>query len=362
MSGFLRRGAACAASVTLPVTAAAAAVSGRGEERAPALALAALEVAVAGADRVLAGLRAGRRSWRCTCEQPGSRHSAPASRKTRSSPSASAWRLTCLRAGDDEHAHAGGDLAALQHARRPRAGREMRALVQLPMKTTSTGWPSSGCAGLRGPCSASAFSSAARCAASASVAGSGTRPVMGMPMPGLVPKVIIGSSAAASSEMLRSKAAPVVGGQLRASGRRRASQAAPFGACGRPARYCEGDVVGRDHAGARAALDRHVADRHALFHVEGADGRAGVLEDVAGRRRRRRCVAMSARMMSLAVTPGRQRARRRGPRRSSGGAGAGTASPARARPRSCRCRRRARRTRRGWRCGCRRRRSSCRAG
>ncbi len=25
-------------------------------------------------------------------------------------------------------------------------------------------------------------------------------------------------------------------------------------------------VVGRDHAGARAGLDRHVADRHALFH------------------------------------------------------------------------------------------------
>ena len=44
----------------------------------------------------------------------------------------------------------------------------------------------------------------------------------------------------------------------------------------------EGLLVGRDHAGAGAALDRHVADRHAAFHRQRADGLAGVLDDVAG--------------------------------------------------------------------------------
>ena len=42
--------------------------------------------------------------------------------------------------------------------------------------------------------------------------------------------------------------------------------------------------------------------------------------------------------------------------------GSASASPARARPRRCRCRAPARRRRRAWRCGCRRRRSSCPAG
>ena len=49
----------------------------------------------------------------------------------------------------------------------------------------------------------------------------------------------------------------------------------------------------------------------------------------------------------------------RRPPSTSGGSGAASGWRARARPRSCRCRRRARRTRRGWRCGCRRTRSSC---
>ena len=44
----------------------------------------------------------------------------------------------------------------------------------------------------------------------------------------------------------------------------------------------ERGVVGRDQAGARAAFDRHVADRHALFHGERADRAAGVFEDAAG--------------------------------------------------------------------------------
>ena len=42
-------------------------------------------------------------------------------------------------------------------------------------------------------------------------------------------------------------------------------------------------VVGRDHARAAAALDRHVADRHPALHRERLDRRAGELDDVAGR-------------------------------------------------------------------------------
>ena len=44
----------------------------------------------------------------------------------------------------------------------------------------------------------------------------------------------------------------------------------------------EGRLVGRDHAGAAAALDRHVADRHPALHREALDHRAGVLDHVAG--------------------------------------------------------------------------------
>src|SRR5262249_23130665 len=44
----------------------------------------------------------------------------------------------------------------------------------------------------------------------------------------------------------------------------------------------EGGFVGRDHAGARAALDGHVADGHAAVHREGADGFARVFGNMAG--------------------------------------------------------------------------------
>src|SRR5215218_2427486 len=42
-------------------------------------------------------------------------------------------------------------------------------------------------------------------------------------------------------------------------------------------------VVWSDHAGAAAALDRHVADRHPALHREPLDDRAGVLDHMAGR-------------------------------------------------------------------------------
>ena len=43
----------------------------------------------------------------------------------------------------------------------------------------------------------------------------------------------------------------------------------------------ERGLVGGDHPGPGAGLDRHVADRHPALHRERADGRAAVLDDRA---------------------------------------------------------------------------------
>ena len=101
-------------------------------------------------------------------------------------------------------------------------------------------------------------------------------------MPGFVPNVTIGRSFATSivDFACRTCAPGSVGSE-----RQRftaASQAAPCGASGRPGHVLVGRVVGRDHARARAGLDRHVADRHALFHRQRADRAAAVLDHVTG--------------------------------------------------------------------------------
>src|SRR5882724_4001949 len=44
----------------------------------------------------------------------------------------------------------------------------------------------------------------------------------------------------------------------------------------------EGGLVRSDHTCARTGFDAHVADGHAAFHREGADGGAGILDDIAG--------------------------------------------------------------------------------
>src|SRR5271156_686361 len=44
----------------------------------------------------------------------------------------------------------------------------------------------------------------------------------------------------------------------------------------------ECSLVRRDEPGARARLNRHVANRHALLHRKPADGLAGILDDIAG--------------------------------------------------------------------------------
>src|SRR5581483_833798 len=79
---------------------------------------------------------------------PGSRHSHPASRKIECKPSLSACRLTSCDPGTTSTRTPGFTLRPLRTAAAARRS-EMRELVQLPMKTTSTECPSSGLPGGR---------------------------------------------------------------------------------------------------------------------------------------------------------------------------------------------------------------------
>ena len=56
----------------------------------------------------------------------------------------------------------------------------------------------------------------------------------------------------------------------------------PFGRKGSTTKVGKGRVVRRDHAGAGAGFNRHIAQRHATFHRQRADGRAGILNDMPG--------------------------------------------------------------------------------
>ena len=78
-----------------------------------------------------------------------------------------------LRAGHHHHAHVRAHLAALEQRRRRSRRSEIRELVQLPMNTTSTGWPSSGLPPSRSMY-CSAFASESRSSGSAICAGSGS--------------------------------------------------------------------------------------------------------------------------------------------------------------------------------------------
>src|SRR5271165_1721504 len=69
-------------------------------------------------------------------EQPATRQSKPASRKTRSSPSASAWALTCWEPGTTIARTLGATLRPATTAAAARRS-PMRELVQDPMKTRS---------------------------------------------------------------------------------------------------------------------------------------------------------------------------------------------------------------------------------
>ena len=131
--------------------------------------------------------------------------------------------------------------------------------------------------------------------------GVGTRPVTGATMPGLVPQVTWGASDGGVHDHLAVEDGARVGSAARATHSTAASKSS--GAPGPPGEPGERGVVGRDHAGAGAALDRHVADGHAALHRERPDRRAGVLDDVALRAPATPSAPMVPRMRSLAPTP-----------------------------------------------------------
>ena len=204
-------------------------------------------------------------------EQPARRHSKPARLKTRSSPSASACALHRRRAGDDERVHAVGHLAPrtiCAAAADPRCGVGARADEDAVDLDSCTACPAPD------PCiRARARPPRAR----------RRRRSRRDPERRRRRRRPAGVGAPRDLRLERrdvdvcttSYVATVVRVQaLHVESRSNAGA--------RPLEIGVRRLVGRDQAGARARLDRHVADRHAPFHGERANGFAGVLDHVAG--------------------------------------------------------------------------------
>ncbi len=236
-------------------------------------------------------------------EQPDSRHSAPAARKTSWSPSRSAWAFTCWLPGTTMRRTPS---AAWRPSRAAAAWRRslIRELVQLPMKTTSTGWPAIGWPACR-PMYSSARSRARRADGSAASSGRGTRPLTGMPMPGFVPQVIIGSRVFASSVIEVSNAAPSSVGSVRHPATA-ASHAVPCGAWRRPWTYSKVVSSGatRPARAPPSMLMLQIVIRCSIESARIASPRYSKTWPVPPPIPIR---AMRARMTSLAPTPGRSR-------------------------------------------------------
>ena len=132
----------------------------------------------------------------------------------------------------------------------------MRALVQEPMKTRSSLSSLHRRAGLQAHVDERALVGL-RAAARARRRRPATT------WPGFVPQVTTGETALASTVISRSNVAPSSVFSVR---QYVSASSKSSGAPGRPCDPVEGRLVGRDHARAAAALDRHVADRHPLFH------------------------------------------------------------------------------------------------
>src|SRR5579871_4547279 len=131
--------------------------------------------------------------------------------------------------------------------------------------------------------------------------GFGTTAEIGIPMPGLVPNVIMGSSAEASSAMVLSYAAPSSVGseRQRASA---ASHAAPCGAYGRPQTYsyvASSGAINPPRAPASMDILQTVI-RSSMENDRTAEPQYSKMQPVPPPMPMR---AMSARMMSFAVTP-----------------------------------------------------------
>mmetsp|Transcript_983 Transcript_983/g.2163 ORF Transcript_983/g.2163 Transcript_983/m.2163 type:complete len:534 (-) Transcript_983:177-1778(-) len=221
-------------SVSVPVTAAAAAIAGEHRCVRPPLPCRPSKLRLdVDAHRSCGSRRSGFMPRHI--EHPGSRQSKPASLNTTSRPSFSACCLTRPLPGTTiaalTFAATLRPLATAAAARRS----SMRAFVQLPMNTLSTGTPSSGVFGSR-PMYARARSIAARRCSFVSFAGSGTTPVMGAVSCGLVPQVIVGTMSLEGITTSVSYDAPSSVARLRQYDTAR-SHVSPDGASGRPFRY-----------------------------------------------------------------------------------------------------------------------------
>ena len=153
----------------------------------------------------------------------------------------------------------------------------MRELVHDPMKTVSTAMSRIAVPACR-PMYASARRAESRESGSSNESGPGTTSSMLTDWAGFVPHVTVGRIDAASSTSSLSKRA-----SASVTSDRQSSRASfPLRALRRElATFEVGErrVVGRDHPGTRARLDRHVADGHPPFHRQIADGGPAVLDD-----------------------------------------------------------------------------------
>ena len=211
-------------------------------------------------------------------EQPARRHSAPAAVNTWSRPSALGLQAHPRRPWHDQHPHALGHVAPLDDARGgaqvldpPVGARAEEDGVDVHVTQGSAGLqahvlqgpPGVGLVVLVGHQLGVGHGGAERCALTRVGAPGDERRERGRVDDDLL--VELGVVVAAQVAPRLDGAVPLDPG--------RGMVAA--------AQVVVGGVVGGDHAGAGAGLDRHVAHRHPGFHRQGADGAAAELEDVA---------------------------------------------------------------------------------
>ena len=188
------------------------------------------------------------------------------------------------RAGDDEHAHAVGDLVALDD----RGGGPQVLDAAVGARADEDGVDPDVAqrrARPRGPCRRARWRQTSRSPSSAKDSGSGTESRQRQALAGVGAPRDEGGQLGRVEVDLRVEDRVVV-----------AAQGGPLGDGGVPVgtprrvraalEVVEGRLVGRDHAGAGAGLDRHVADRHPSLHRQGLDGVAAVLDDDSPVRRR----------------------------------------------------------------------------
>ena len=153
----------------------------------------------------------------------------------------------------------------------------MRLLVHEPMKTRSSANSVIGVPGVRFIYSR-ALAALLRSLSLASSAGLGIFAPIGATCPGFVPQVTCGITSSARKIFTQSYFAP---GSLGSCRQRATAASKSAGANSRPRRYAIRGFVRGDHAGPSPRFDRHVADGHPLFHGQGSNRLAGVLDAIA---------------------------------------------------------------------------------